>query len=74
MEKMIGIVIYLLGVAVQYVRVNTVHKEWKKQYLQECKRTYGVPMFHQLAVIGSWATFLIMWVKSLLDRKFINKS
>ena len=25
---MIGIVIYLLGVAVQYVRVNTVHKEW----------------------------------------------
>jgi hypothetical protein len=78
---MIGIVIYLLGVAVQYVRVNTVHKEWtppewKKQYLylQECKRNYDVPMFHQLAVIGSWATFLIMWVKSLLDRKFINKS
>jgi NADH:ubiquinone oxidoreductase subunit 6 (subunit J) len=70
---MIGIVIYLLGVAVQYVRVNTVHKEWKKQYLQECKRNYDVPMFHQLAVIGSWATFLIMWVKNFLDTKFINK-
>jgi NADH:ubiquinone oxidoreductase subunit 6 (subunit J) len=70
---MIGIVIYLLGVAVQYVRVNTVHKEWKKQYLQECKRNYDVPMFHQLAVIGSWLAFIIMNTKRFLDTKFINK-
>lgn len=70
---MIVIIIYLLGVAVQYVRVNTIHREWKEQYLQECKRNYDLPMFHQLAVIGSWLAFIIMWVKSFLDRKFVNK-
>lgn len=71
---MIGIVIYLLGIAVQYVRVNTVHKEWKEKYLAQCKRNYDIPMLHHIAVAGSWLAFVIMWIKMFLDRKFINKS
>jgi len=71
---MIGILIYLLGVAVQYVRVNTVHKEWKEKYAAQCKCEYDVDMLTPLAVIGSWLAFIIMWSKLFLDRKFINKT
>jgi NADH:ubiquinone oxidoreductase subunit 6 (subunit J) len=71
---MIGIVIYLLGVAVQYVRVNTVHKEWKEKYLEKCRREYDPAITHHFAIIGSWVAFVIMWIKMFLDRKFINKS
>jgi hypothetical protein len=70
---MIGIVIYLLGVAVQYVRVNTVHKEWKKQYAAQCRREIDVDMLTPLAVMGSWLAFIIMNTKRFLDTKFINK-
>ena len=71
---MIGIIIYLLGVAVQYVRVNTVYKEWKEQRTLYAKKYYEPLITPYLAVWGSWFAFLIMWVKSFLDRKFINKS
>jgi len=71
---MIGIIIYLIGVAVQYVRVNTIHKEWKKEYAAKCKYEYDIELLTPLAVIGSWLAFTIMESKRFLDKKFINKT
>jgi len=71
---MIGIIIYFIGVAVQYVRVNTVHKEWKEERIRIFKQNYepiGITLF--LAVWGSWFAFVGMTVKRFLDNKFINK-
>ena len=70
---MIGIIIYLIGVAVQYVRVNTVHKEWKEKYAAKCKREYDIDLLTPLAIIGSWLAFALMNIKRFLDNKFINK-
>jgi hypothetical protein len=69
---MIGIIIYFIGVAVQYVRVNTVHKEWKEERINFCKKTYDPLVSTYLAVWGSWLAFSIMNIKRFLDNKFIN--
>lgn len=66
-------ILYLIGVAVQYVRVNTVHAEWKEQYQAECRHQYDIDIVTPLAVIGSWVAFAIMTSKVFLDKKFINK-
>jgi hypothetical protein len=71
---MIGIIVYLLGVAVQYVRVNTVHRKWKDEYNLKCKRECDADFLTPMAVIGSWASFVFMESKRILDNLFINKT
>ena len=70
---MIGLIIYFIGVAVQYVRVNTVHKEWKEERLRICKKECEPAVSVFLSVWGSWVAFALMSVKRFLDNKFINK-
>ena len=70
---MIGIIIYFIGVAVQYVRVNTVHKDWKEERIRYAKKEYEILVTPYLAIWGSWVAFALMSVKRFLDNKFINK-
>jgi hypothetical protein len=67
-------ILYLIGVAVQYVRLNTVHAEWKENYQAECRHSYDIDLLTPLAVAGSWFAFAVMTIKVFLDKKFINKT
>ena len=70
---MIGIIIYFIGVAVQYVRVNTVYKDWKEERIRYAKKEYEILVTPYLAIWGSWFAFVLMFIKRFLDNKFINK-
>ena len=70
---MIGLIIYFIGVAVQYVRVNTVHKEWKEEQIRICKKECEMVVTPYLAIWASWVAFALMFIKRFLDNKFINK-
>jgi amino acid permease len=70
---MIGVIIYFVGVAVQYVRVNTVHRQWKEERIRYSDSIYAPPITPYLAIWGSWLAFILMFIKSFLDKRFINK-
>lgn len=62
------LVIYFSGVAVQYVRVHTVHKEWAIRYRNNL-RVLDDNILIPMAIYFSWFAFIFMFVKAFLDKR-----
>lgn len=68
MGLILFLVIYIIGVMVQYVNVHVNGKA-----LIESRTEYDFFPWYQVAIAASWFGFFFMIIKGWLDKKFINK-
>jgi hypothetical protein len=67
MGFIIFLVLYVIGVMVQYVNVNVNHKK-----LIESSTDYDFIPWYQVAIAASWFGLFFMIIKGWLDKKFIK--
>lgn len=67
MGVIVLLVLYIIGIMVQYVYLNIKHKN-----LIESATEYDFIPWYQVAIATSWLGFFFVVIKTWLDKKFIK--